>query len=299
MKTLIYLLGILFCSVYSVFSQNVSGKWYGKITQQPGGYSELYDFELHLNQKKNIWGDSYAYFKDSVNIQIGLSGYIDRDTIRLSESKDWVRVDKVPWNWVACIKNISVSYRKENQHEYLEGRWDGTNKDNPLEACIPGRVILSRTKEGLNQFLFEHRDSVIFADKTREGDPPPPIDFTQPFLNTEARKVTEIGVQNTKLQIQVLDYMKVDNDTVSVYLNRKELAKNIQISKRATIINFNIDPRIELHELLLYAENLGEIPPNTSELLLIDGTKTYRIMIASDLQKTAAVYLRYSPPKND
>ncbi len=130
MKTLLYSLVLCFF-ISDAFTQNLSGKWYGKITQQPGGYSQLYDFELDLNQKKNIWGNSYAYLDDSVEIRIGLSGYVDKDTIRLSESRDWVRYNKVPWNWIACIKNINVVYRKENNNEYLEGNWTGVSKEMP------------------------------------------------------------------------------------------------------------------------------------------------------------------------
>jgi hypothetical protein len=297
MKTLLYLL-ISCCFASTAYSQDISGKWYGKITQLPGGYSQLYDFELDLTQKKNIWGDSYAYMKDSVEIRIGLSGYIDNDTIRLSESRDWIRVDRVPWNWVACIKNINVAYRKDSNNEYLEGNWNGVSKDRPYEDCIPGRVILSRTVEGLNQFLYEHRDSVITAPAAVVSTEPIAPDFNSPFLNTEAKKVTEIQVHNKTLKLQLMDYLRVDNDTVSVYLNRQIMAKNLWISKRATVINFTLDPRLETHEILLFAENLGEVPPNTSELLIIDGNDTHRVMIVSDKQKTAAVYLKYKPGKN-
>lgn len=298
MKTLSYLL-ILCCCIPAAFSQNISGKWYGKITQQPGGYSQLYDFELELNQKKTIWGDSYAYMKDSVEIRIGLSGYIDKDSIRLSESRDWVRIDKVPWNWVACIKNINVAYRQVKENEYLEGTWNGVSKDSPYDDCIPGRVILSRTVSGLNQFLYENRDSVITAATPILVNTETPIpDFNIPFMETEAKKVTEIPVHNKNLKLQLVDYLRVDNDTVSVYLNRKLLAKNIWISKRATIINFSLNPQLETHEILLFAENLGEIPPNTSELIITDGNKTHRVMIISDKQKTAAIYLKYKPRKN-
>ncbi|MEO8794149.1 MAG: hypothetical protein ABI390_01715 [Daejeonella sp.] len=293
MKYLLFLFIFLGCIPSSFSQQNISGKWYGKITQQPGGYSQMYDFELDLSQKKNIWGDSYAFLDDSIEIRIGLSGYFDADTIRLSESRDWVRMDRVPWNWVACIKNINLAYRQENNFEYLEGRWTGVSKENPADDCIPGRVILSKTVEGLDYFLKENRDSVITAQNlSLTENSPPEVNFDAPFLNTEPKKVIEIPVTNLNLKLQLVDYMKVDNDTVSVYLNRTILAKNIWISKRPVIINFQLDPNMEMNELLLYAENLGNIPPNTSELLVIDGDKTYRVMISSDKQKTAAVYLK-------
>ena len=291
----------LFLSIcfQSAVSQNISGKWVGKVTQGPGGYSQLYDLELDLNQKKNIWGDSYAYHGDLVKIRIGLSGYIDKDSIRLSESIALILEDKVPWEWIACVKNFILAYRKDTDFEYLEGRWNGISKDDPTDICVPGRVILSRTIAGLDKFFDEHKDSIIHAEPVLTiNDAAPSLDFNPLFLETEPKRVTEIIVYSPELQLQLIDYLKVDNDTVSVYLNRNILAKNIRISKRPALLNFRLDTRIELHELLLYAENLGKIPPNTSELIVIDGDKRHRVMIVSDKQKTAAVYLRYRPKKS-
>ena len=105
-------------------------------------------------------------------------------------------------------------------------------------------------------------------------------------------------MHNPELQIQLLDYLKADNDTVSVYLNRNILARNIRISKRPSIIHFKLNPETEFHEILMYAENLGMIPPNTSELILIDGESRHRIMITSDNEKSATILLRFQPLKS-
>lgn len=289
---------IIFFSFQYSFSQNIQGKWIGKITQQPGGYSQLYDLEFDLTQRKNIWGESYAFEGDSVQIRIGLSGYFEKDSIRLNESLGWIREDKVPYNWIACVKQFMLAYHKDGQYEYLEGRWTGVGKDDISSPCIPGKVILSRTIEGLNKFLDDRKDSVIVTEPIVTASIAPPVlDFNPNFLNTEPKKITEIVVSQPDLQIQIVDYMKVDNDTVSVYLNRNLLARNIRIAKRPALINFKLDTRLELHEILLYAENLGQIPPNTSEMVLVDGDKRHRIMIVSDKEKTAAVYLRYKPKK--
>jgi hypothetical protein len=294
-----FLLILLSFLTQEILAQNISGKWYGKITQGPGGYSQLYDLEMNLTQKKNIWGDSYAWMGKVVRIRIGFSGKIKGDSIKLYESMSWIREDLVPWDWVACIKTYELAYRNDGAYEYLEGTWNGFSKDDPNEDCIPGKVILSKSVEGLNKFLEQRKDSVInVLVKNAEQAPPVLVDFNSAFLGTEPKKITEIEVHNTDLQIQLLDYMKPDNDTVSIYLNREILAKNIQISKRPALIKFQIDKRIVLHELLLYAENLGLVPPNTSELILIDGETKHRVMIVSDKQKTAAIYLRYNEDGN-
>jgi hypothetical protein len=226
-------------------------------------------------------------------VKIGFTGSLNSDSIRLHEEERNVMQEIVPFPWEICIKNYALAYRKENTQEYLEGTWDGRGRN--MDECIPGRIILARTIEALDEYIKANKDSVINPVQVIAETPPASIDFNSSFLNTTPRKVREITVRNEKLQLQLNDYSQVDNDTVSVYLNRSPIAQNIWISKRAAVVNFKIDTRISLHELLLYAENLGKIPPNTSSLLIVDGPRTHRVQIESDKQKTAAIYLRYKP----
>lgn len=293
MKQSLFTLLFLACMPW-LHAQDIGGKWYGKITQSPGAYRQLYDLELTVRQnKKFISGVSYATIKDSLYVKIGFTGHMDSDSIRLNENVNNVMEEIVPFPWEICIKNYALSYRQENSTEYLEGTWDGRGRDDDL--CIPGSIILARTPEALEEYIQATKDSVINSSPVLADLTPSPIDFNSQFLNTAPLKVKEIVVHNSNLQLRLNDYSKVDNDTVSIYLNRIPLAKNIWISKRATVVNFDLDTRISLHELLLYAENLGKIPPNTSSLLLIDGSRTHHIKIESDKQKTAAIYLRYKP----
>ena len=176
---------ILISGLQYSFSQNIQGKWIGKVTQNPGGYSELYDLELDLTQRKNIWGESYAFEGDSVRIRFGLSGYIAKDSIRLNESLGWIREDKVPYSWVACVKQFVLAYRKEGDFEYLEGRWTGVGSDDQTKPCFPGKVILSRTLAGLNRFLEDHKDSIVATEPMVTASViSAELDFSLKFLNT-------------------------------------------------------------------------------------------------------------------
>ena len=47
------------------------------------------------------------------------------------------------------------------------------------------------------------------------------------------------------------------------------------------------------HELIMVAENLGEIPPNTSLMIVTAGDKRYEVRITSTEQKNAMVRFRY------
>jgi len=45
-----------------------------------------------------------------------------------------------------------------------------------------------------------------------------------------------------------------------------------------------------MNELVMYAENLGTIPPNTALMVVTDGTKRYEVRITSDLKKSGAIH---------
>ncbi len=44
--------------------------------------------------------------------------------------------------------------------------------------------------------------------------------------------------------------------------------------------------------LIMYAENLGSIPPNTGLLVVHDGDGIYEIRFSDDLQKNSAIILK-------
>lgn len=288
-----YLLPIFLFLFTTANAQDISGKWYGRITQLPGAYSELYELELDLKQDRNrISGESFTTIKNSLYFQVGLSGSWKADSIHLQESFQTVRQEVLPSGWLMCIKNIRVTIIRVGDKEFLEGRWSGIARD--LEACLPGRIIMARSKEDLTFYLANHHITIPQVTPARRSIQPLQ-DFSTPFLNTEARKVTEIAVSNRILQLRVRDYRKIDNDTISVYLNRQALIRNLRIARKMITVDFKLEPGMELNELILYAENLGRIPPNTSQLVLVDGEKTHRIMIESDKQTSAAIYLRYKP----
>ena len=51
------------------------------------------------------------------------------------------------------------------------------------------------------------------------------------------------------------------------------------------------------NDLVMYAENLGLIPPNSAIMIITDGEHRYEISLTSDYQRNAAVRLKraYKP----
>jgi type IV secretory pathway VirB9-like protein len=62
-------------------------------------------------------------------------------------------------------------------------------------------------------------------------------------------------------------------------------------------ISLNVTMTEDDNELIMYAENLGSIPPNTALMIVTVGDKRYEVNISSTEQTNGAVRFRYKSQK--
>ena len=120
-------------------------------------------------------------------------------------------------------------------------------------------------------------------------------------LNTplETRKrqnelVKTLTVTNENITVKLYDNGEIDDDTISVYMDDRLILSNKRLSTAPITINLKMDEENTEHILVMVAENLGRIPPNTSLMIVQDGDKRYEVRITSTEQKNAMVRFRYS-----
>lgn len=102
-----------------------------------------------------------------------------------------------------------------------------------------------------------------------------------------------IQVSSNEIQISLYDNGEIDDDTVSIYLDGALLLANKRLSAKPITYSLHVDETSPEHTLVMVAENLGRIPPNTSLMIIQDGDKRYQISITSNTQKNAMVRFRY------
>ncbi len=102
-----------------------------------------------------------------------------------------------------------------------------------------------------------------------------------------------VDVKN--ITLNVYDNGVVDGDTVSIYYNGKLLASRQRISANPITIQVELDENAASHEITLYAENLGSIPPNTALVIVIAGGKRHELHSSSSLTENAVMILEYKP----
>ncbi|HKH61784.1 MAG TPA: hypothetical protein VKA49_13175 [Flavitalea sp.] len=120
------------------------------------------------------------------------------------------------------------------------------------------------------------------------------IAITPKVLLTRANELVKtIATDANEVIIDLYDNGTIDNDTVSVYLDKKLVVAKQRLTDKPITVRFTLDENNTFHELVMVAENLGEIPPNTSLMVVKAGSKQYEVRITSNEQKNAVVIFKY------
>lgn len=101
-----------------------------------------------------------------------------------------------------------------------------------------------------------------------------------------------LEVKRRKITISVWDHNTIDGDIVSLKLgdewiltDHKLTADKLQID--CTLVGFG-------QELILYAHNVGMVPPNTASISVFDGLSTQRISLESNMETSEAIRIAFT-----
>ncbi len=97
-----------------------------------------------------------------------------------------------------------------------------------------------------------------------------------------------LEVKSNKVKIDLYDDGEIDNDIVSVYFNNTLLVDKRSRTAQAHSFILNPVPG-RTNELILVAENLGSIPPNTALMVISDGTGRHEVRLSADLKNNASI----------
>ena len=124
----------------------------------------------------------------------------------------------------------------------------------------------------------------------------PNIPTPKVLSNRENELVKRITINTKEVVIDIYDNGIIDNDTVSVYLDKKLVISKQRLTDKPITFKFTMDEENDYHEVVMVADNLGDIPPNTSLMIVKSGEKRYEVHIASTEQKNAVVIFKYEKP---
>ncbi|MCP9750629.1 hypothetical protein [Ferruginibacter sp. HRS2-29] len=127
-----------------------------------------------------------------------------------------------------------------------------------------------------------------------------PVTINNIPLNYEKRGnalLKTLEVENDVVKVELYDNGEVDGDSISLYYNNELLLGKKRLTTKPITLNLTVPAGSNVNELVMFAENLGTIPPNTALMVVTDGTKRYEVRITSDLQKSGTI--RFVHKKNN
>jgi hypothetical protein len=129
-----------------------------------------------------------------------------------------------------------------------------------------------------------------------KNDPPPPVVTPSVLKSRTNELVKTFIVADPEVIVKLYDNGEIDDDTISVFLDKKLVLSAKRLTAAPLVVKFRIDEDNMDHELVMVAENLGRIPPNTSLMIVESGEQRFDVRITSTQQKNAVVRFKYQKP---
>jgi hypothetical protein len=159
------------------------------------------------------------------------------------------------------------------------------------ETKTPDKPVKKGPTEIKRDTVQQKRIDPIVINTPKIEKPKLTVPVTTRSRNNELTQT--FVVKNDQVIVKLYDNGEVDGDTVTVYMDGKPVISSKMLSTVPLTITLKMDEDNTEHVLVMVAENLGRIPPNTSLMVVHDGDKRYEVRITSTEQKNAMVRFRY------
>ncbi len=166
-------------------------------------------------------------------------------------------------------------------------------------------VIAKKEKDKVTVVIStpNKKEESVTVPKPKITAPNPPVPIRKPevIYNVGAAELAKrkietirtVSIKSDSLLLSLYDNGEIDGDTVSVLVNGKIILSKQGLTTNAIKKTIYFTPDLgDSLQVIMYAENLGKIPPNTGLLILQDGDDRYEIRFAGDLQKNSAIILK-------
>ena len=261
-----FLIFLFLFSQNSTFSQDLSGTWDGRFSLK--GSARHWSFELDLEQDhaeiKGIGKQielSQTNQSENINSTFTIGGIFDGQYLSYDMEK------------VIFLKSSNGQCLSKCEYKLNES----LSKYQFVGECKRNGIFYKN-----NQYFPDHSACRISANTEVV------FEKTKDINGRKTETVETVLVNNKKVTIKIWDNERVDGDVVSLNLNGTWILKNYRLKKRTK--NIVIDLPEDSNELILYAENLGKMPPNTASISIWDGKEEIKnLVLNSDKGRSEAI----------
>jgi hypothetical protein len=279
---------------------NLIGEWRGKLKDSLGEF----DYLLRIDDEKSngIIGTSIST-SEGFSCETKIGGIKKGNKIIVFE-----------------LQIIKTNYEKKQnlcllklELTILNNKLTGTYTPiSNSSSCLSGKIVLNKIQKKIkesseikdiekNKVVENLSNSSIVNIKTEslKSKIDPIINLkdsiiikpanTLKFSNTRSTKlIKEIFLDESEAEITIFDNGAIDGDIITLIDNDKVIFEKVMLSN--TPIKYKLSSSKSLiHDIQFFAENLGDIPPNTGLLILNTKNKRIECNFSSDFVQTSLI----------
>lgn len=283
-------------------AQDLTGAWQGRFRtdQRLNGASKTFFMNMMLTQHgrkiEGRFGNAPLDFPDRPEVVYEISGIIRKKATipahlmrgRILYSK---LIDEVAEYFLSLDE---IQYFRNDTMEVLYGNWTATGLIPLRSDGYAGSFWVSRLRakdsvknNNSSDTGLVHRASGIMIKDTAV------LLIPDEMAKREKSEQAHITVNSKKISLQIYDNGDTDGDSVSIFFNGRLLMSHQVVSEKPITLELELDLNTPKNEIILFAENLGSIPPNTALVIVNAGNKRYELFSNADLKKNAVLIIEY------
>lgn len=298
MKHLLFILmglSAAFC-LHAQGTQGSGPQGYWRSDDNKGFFEGLESVEMRVDRSGNaLSGNVYYIWEHGLYFQdVSLEGStLGGDSAYLKET---ALVANRNGNFAGDCRGIfHLRYSKDKNNEYLTGVWK--KPPGAAEHCSDTKVTFYRA---IRQTV--PAASPLAGDGPRTGVLPVAV----PVQNPDSLRLVLFRARKDSLELVVphhadtarlefYDNGIVDHDRISLFLGDSLVLKNYELLAEPRIMRIDLDKNKVENILSLYAENEGDIPPNTALMVIYVDDQRYEVRLSSDMRTNAKVVFKKLP----
>lgn len=256
----------------------------GTADYYPGNYALRFDDALYTEGK----GCSGDRLKDSLHMNFRGTGTPVKVYAPFIQRNKWYHVvytndGTTSSLYVDCELKYSVPFKETfvNTEDLFIGRTNDAFFPFWLNADIDDLRIYGRA---LSKTAIE----ALCAEENKKPELPKTV-AAIPLEKRTNELIRQITVEHDSVMVSLYDNGDIDGDSVTLIYNNNIITTHQRLTDKPITFVLKVAPGNNSNELVMYAENLGSIPPNTALMIITDGNKRYEVKVSSSKDRNGVV----------
>lgn len=259
-KIFLFIFILNFISVFGQTQSDFTGIW--KMEYKPWPHVPAINLELDIYEpvKGMIYPTrmklSYAHFQGEYDFLL-----IKKDDNQLGIARNKYPIKEEPFGLGPWMMYLNGHFDLENSELSLKRLW--IDNFGIFMTGLYDDELQVNTKSSLRDFLYNAEIQLKQTQKNLGKHPNEKeiIDSKEIYYGI----YDPIEVKSPEIKISVLDEDRYDKDSVTIVHNGKIIADKIQVSEAGFLENLKLEKGNNF--IAFFAENYGDIPPNTAAFL--------------------------------